>query len=404
MSKKKLLFVINTLSAAGAEASFLELLRQLDPHKYEIDVYVLLAQGELRARLPEYVHLKNKAYSDSSVLTGQGKRHLAKRVLVAALCRGTVLRLAPYLLRTFATMCKNRRVQPDKLLWQLVAQGAPRTDKVYDLAVAYLEGGSAYYVADDVKAGKKVAFIHIDYACAGYSRAIDRACYLKYDHIFTVSEEGKKAFLAGYPELSGNISLFHNPINREEIAARSREMPEFCAWNDDTGMKLLTVGRLNPQKAYEVAIETMRILKEACFPVRWYVLGEGSERQRLEKMIHRYGLEEDFLLLGATDNPYPYYAGCDLYVHATRFEGRSVAIQEAQALGCPVLASDCSGNREQITDGVDGRLVELEPSQIASQIQVMLADRKLLARLGRAAMEKPACYPQDIEKLLSFAE
>ena len=181
-------------------------------------------------------------------------------------------------------------------------------------------------------------------------------------------------------------------------------MPEFCAWNDDTGMKLLTVGRLNPQKAYEVAIETMRILKEACFPVRWYVLGEGSERQRLEKMIHRYGLEEDFLLLGATDNPYPYYAGCDLYVHATRFEGRSVAIQEAQALGCPVLASDCSGNREQITDGVDGRLVELEPSQIASQIQVMLADRTLLARLGRAAMEEPACYPQDIEKLLSFAE
>lgn len=404
MSKKKLLFAINTLSAAGAEMSFLELLRQLDPQRYEIDVYVLLGQGELRERLPEYVHLKNTVYSDSSVLTREGKRHLARSVLGAAFRRGTLFRQLSYLLSTFGSMCKNRRIQPDKLLWQLLAQGAPRMDTEYDLAVAYLEGGSAYYVADAVQAKKKIAFIHIDYARAGYSRAIDRACYLKYDHIFTVSEEGRKTFLASYPELAGNISLFHNPVDRVSMLVRSREVPVHRVWNDYEGKKLLTVGRLNPQKAYEVAIEAMRLLKEAHVPVRWYVLGEGQERPRLEQLIRQYGLEQDFLLLGAVDNPYPYYVGCDLYVHATRFEGRSVAIQEAQALGCPVLASDCSGNREQITDGVDGKLVGLEAEQIAGQIRVMLEDEALLAQLGKSAMEKPANHPEDIEKLLSFAE
>lgn len=404
MSRKKLLFVINTLSAAGAEMSFLELLRQLDPNRYDIDVYVLTAQGELRERLPEYVHLKNTSYTDCSVLTREGKRHLVRMVIGAALHRGTGLRQLPYLVRTFANMCKNRRFQPDKMLWQLLAHGAPRPEGVYDLAVAYLEGGSAYFVADMVQAKKKAAFIHIDYARAGYSRAMDRGCYLKFDHIFTVSEEGKRTFLMSYPELDGRISLFHNPVDREVMLEKSRREPECRLWNDDTGMKLLTVGRLNPQKAYEVAIETMRLLKEAQVEARWYVLGEGAERPKLEQLIRQYGLEQDFLLLGATDNPYPYYAGCDLYVHASRYEGRSVAIQEAQALGCPVLASDCSGNREQITDGVNGRLVALEPQQVADQIRAMLGDPQLLERLGKAAMEKPTSHPEDIKELLSFAE
>ena len=404
MSKKKLLFVINTLSTAGAEMSFLKLLRQLDPERYEIDIYVLLAQGELRECLPDYVHLKNTSYSDESVLAKAGKRHLIEMVFQAAFRRGTILRLLPYLVRTFFIMCKNKRLQPDKLCWQLLAQGAPRPDQEYDLAVAYLEGGSAYYVADVVKAKKKVAFIHIDYARAGYNRVIDRACYLKYDHIFTVSQEGRRTFLQAYPELTGHISLFHNPVDRALMRAKSREQITDPAWCDYDGKKLLTVGRLNPQKAYEVAIETMCLLKEAGVRARWYVLGEGEERPKLEQLIHRYGLEEDFLLPGATDNPYPYYAGCDLYVHVTRFGGRSVAIQEAQALGCPVLASNCSGNREQIVDGVDGRLVALEPSQIATQIREMLGDEVFLKQLREAAMEKPTNYPEDIEELCSYAE
>lgn len=174
-------------------------------------------------------------------------------------------------------------------------------------------------------------------------------------------------------------------------------------WRTYDGKKLLTVGRLNPQKAYEVAIETMRGLKEAGVRARWYVLGEGDERGRLEALLLEYGLQEDFLLLGAVDNPYPYYADCDLYVHATRYEGRSVAIQEAQALGAAVLASDCSGNREQITDGEDGILVALEPDLIREQIMRLLSDDELRELLGRRAKEKPTIYPEDIEELLAMA-
>ena len=99
-------------------------------------------------------------------------------------------------------------------------------------------------------------------------------------------------------------------------------------------------------------------------------------------------LEKDFLLPDVTDNPYPCFRQADLYVHCSRFEGRSIAIQEAQTLGKCVIVSDCSGNREQVTHGVDGLLTELSPEAIADAIELALTDEVLRTRLGRAAAQK----------------
>ena len=92
-------------------------------------------------------------------------------------------------------MAQKGRIQPDKLCWRILAEGAPALQEEYDLAVAYLEGGATYYVADRVKAKKKAAFVHISYAQAGYGRALDLDCYRRIDHIFTVSDEVREHFL-----------------------------------------------------------------------------------------------------------------------------------------------------------------------------------------------------------------
>ena len=65
------------------------------------------------------------------------------------------------------------------------------------------------------------------------------------------------------------------------------------------GTRLLTVGRLTYQKAYDIAIDALRILKDLGYQVRWYVLGEGEQRPMLEKKIAALGLKEDFVLLEA---------------------------------------------------------------------------------------------------------
>ena len=148
----------------------------------------------------------------------------------------------------------------------------------------------------------------------------------------------------------------------------------------------------------------MKKIMDSGAEARWYVLGEGQERKKLELQIQQLGLERDFILCGAVENPYPYYRQADLYVHATRFEGKSIAIQEAQTLGCAILASDCNGNREQIEHGVDGLLCELDADRIAQEILKLIHDPERRQQMGNAAKEKVLSGKEDMQKLLQLAD
>ena len=400
----RILFVINTLGQAGAETALLSLLQTLAREKgearYEISLYVLTGQGEMASRLPADVRLLNKKYREESVLTAKGRKYLKKTVLKAMFTRGTVVKLFPYLVKNTCAMLGKKRLLPDKLLWRVLSDGGMVLPEEYDLAVSYLEGGAAYFVADHVKAAKKAAFIHVDYEKAGYTRALDKDCYLAFDKIFTVSDEVREAFLKAYQELPDKTEVFHNILNKEEIVRRAEEGEGFT--DGFTGMRLLSVGRLTAQKALEVSVDAMKRLKDAGKNVRWYVLGEGDQRKKLQEQIDVLGLTEDFILYGAVNNPYPFMKQADIYVHASRFEGKSIAIQEAQILGKPMVVSDCSGNREQVCHGKDGLMCGLTPDSLAENIMLLLEDEALRGKLGAAAAKKNADAAEEIQKLLSM--
>ena len=156
------------------------------------------------------------------------------------------------------------------------------------------------------------------------------------------------------------------------------------------------------QKAFEVSVDAMKRLKDAGKNVRWYVLGEGDQRKKLQEQIDALGLTEDFILYGAVNNPYPFMKQADIYVHASRFEGKSIAIQEAQILGKPMVVSDCSGNREQVCHGKDGLMCGLTPDSLAENIMLLLEDEALRGKLGAAAAKKNADAAEEIQKLLSM--
>ena len=371
---KKVLFVINTLGCAGAEKALLELLKRFSPEQYEVSLYVLLGQGELIHEIPEYVKVLNKNYSDASVLSAKGKKILKKRVFGRLFKKGALIKNLPGIWQCLKNQRGGQKAGPDKLLWRVMSDSAWYPQEHYDLAVAYLEGGATYYVHDHVKADKKITFLHVDYIQAGYTRQLDHDCYIDFDKIFTVSSEVSQSFLSVYPECRERTSVFHNLIDQEAIKKKSLLPGGFEDQYD--GYRILTVGRLTAQKAYETAIDAMKIVKDAGIKARWYVLGEGELRSSLQEQIDHLGLHDDFILLGAVSNPYPYYRQCDLYVHATRFEGKSIAIQEAQTLGCALLVSDCSGNREQVEEGVDGSMCALTAASVAQGITVLLKDDK----------------------------
>lgn len=399
---KKVLFVINTLGCAGAETALIELLKSLDEKEYELSLYVLMGQGEMIDKIPENVKLLNDHYCKDSVLSKQGKQAMMKTVWRSFWENGNVFGKFAYIVRTFSAMRRTGKFYPDKILWRVISDGSPRLEETYDLAVAYLEGGSTYYVADHVKAKKKAAFIHIDYESSGYTRGMDRNCFDKMDRIFTVSDEVKKHFLNVYPKYQDKVKVFHNIINQDEIRRKAGEETGFEDHFD--GVRLLTVGRLTYQKAYDIAIDAMKLIKDRGYKVRWYILGEGSERPALEKKVKELGLEKEFLMPGAASNPFPYYKQADIYVHATRFEGKSIAIQEAQTLGCAIIASDCNGNREQIVQEKDGLLCQLNPESIAEAVISLVEDRDKRIRLGNAAKEKDIVHKGEIKLLLELMQ
>ena len=379
----RILYVINTLSRAGAEVSLMATLNSLKDEGHEIDLFVLMNEGEMVNELPSHVNLLNRRMNTSSVLTKEGKAYMRKYCLLSGISHMSAIRNLPGIVSNAFSMYKKGDIKPDKLLWRVLSDGAPRINRHYDRAVAFLEGGSTYYVADHVSADKKEAYVHVDYNMAGYSRALDTGAYDAFDNIYAVSDEVRESFLVTYPEHAAKTSVMPNIIDYAGIRRKADQPGGFT--DDYEGLRILTVARLHHQKGVDIAIKAARILMDRGLDFRWYVLGDGEERKVVRELIEVNGLADRFILAGAVDNPYPYMKQCDVYVQPSRFEGKSVALKEALYLNERVIATDVRGNREYGRSAGDGlmgdryvgdgcaELCKPTPKDIARAIENILA-------------------------------
>lgn len=399
--KKSILFVMNTMGRAGAERALIEMLRALDPARYSIYLYVLIPRGELFQEVPPYVRVINRRTDSRSVLSAGGKAYVAGRLAKSAVRGGSLIKAVMRLKDRKKTGDKEADAQSsEKILRRLLADGTPAIPGRYDLAVAYLEGPATWYVAEKVRADKKAAFLHVDYARAGYTEELDGGCYGVFSRIYAVSKDVRDGFLKVYPGYADKTRIFFNILDKEHIRRRALEPGGFS--DGYKGLRLLSVGRLYPQKGYDTAVKTAAILKERGLDFRWYVLGEGGERKNIAGWIRQYGLEDTFYLLGAADNPYPYFAGADIYVCTSRYEGKSIVIEEAQALGLPVVATGCTGVTEQVRRGVDGEVAGMDACGLAGAIEKLIKDPVLRAAYADAAYQKEPSHGDGMGDLLSL--
>ena len=93
--------------------------------------------------------------------------------------------------------------------------------------------------------------------------------------------------------------------------------------------------------------------------VYWYIIGFGADEQLIRRKIAECGMDGRVVLLGKKENPYPYIVACDLYVQPSRYEGKCVAVREAQMLGKPVVITNYATSASQLEDGVDGVIVPM---------------------------------------------
>lgn len=400
--KKKILFVTNTMGRAGAEKCLQALLELLDPEKYELSVYSIINRGELYSDMPDYVRILNKKPRTKSVLDNAGLRAIAGQIFVSLLKRFSFITYIPYFFKVLAHQIKTKHLDFSKLFWMLLARNAKRLDEEYDLAVAFIEGAATYYVSKYVKAKKKAAYVHIDYLAAGYLPELDKKYYDNMDNIFCVSDTVRQVFLKAYPEYNDKTFFFHNMVPRERILRLAKEGKGFE--DDFDGLRILTVGRLHYQKAYDLAIPALAELRRRGHNVRWYVIGEGAEEENLRSLIKANGVEDSFILMGCYPNPYPFIAACDIYSQSSRFEGWCIALAESLVLARPVLASRCAGNEEQVTDGKTGLLIDLSVDNIVEGMEKLITSPELRAQFTENLSGVALDFKKDLEMLYALTE
>lgn len=191
------------------------------------------------------------------------------------------------------------------------------------------------------------------------------------------------------------IHVINNPVVTPDILKRSEKSVEHPWLEAKQTPVLVAVGRLNEAKDYPTLIKSLKILSSKR-AIKCIILGEGEQRESLEKQISLLGLSNSVDMLGFVPNPYAFIAKADLLVLSSKREGFANVLVEAMACGAPVVSTDCpSGPAEILENGKYGPLVPVGDSQaLAGAILKTLDDpipaQILKTRAAHFSVEKIA--------------
>ncbi|UJF28774.1 glycosyltransferase [Kaistella sp. 97-N-M2] len=392
--KKDILFVMNNLNVGGAEKALISLLQIFDYEKYAVDLLLFKKEGLFLNQLPSEVTLleapKNLRYFDMPFL----------QILKENVLQGNWNVI--YRRIQFKRQCKKAKnsAEAEQFGWKALSKTLNPLSKQYDAAIGFLEKNPNYFVVDHTLAAKKIGWIHNDYISLSLNKDIDHHFFKQLNHIVTVSAECVKSLENTFPQFKEKIKLIHNISSQEKLCVLSDE--DIPLWVNQKF--ILTIGRLTEQKAIEKAIDAFEILQKTESELQWIVLGEGSLRPFLENKIKEKGFENKFHLLGNKPNPYPYLKRCTVYVQTSIFEGKSIAIDEAKLFAKPMVITNYPSAKDQIMDGVNGLLADLNAVSIAKKIKMLLDDKNMQNAFSQKLRSEETSYEKEIEKLYQLME
>lgn len=166
---------------------------------------------------------------------------------------------------------------------------------------------------------------------------------------------------------------------------------------DPSSKIAVAAGRLFPQKGFDLLIPAWAKLVETHPDWQLRIYGSGEKKSELRNLIDEHHLYNHVLLMGHTDRLDDELAKASFYVLSSRFEGLPMVMIEAMSHALPVVSFDCpTGPADVLTHGVDGLLVAPEdPDALADAMARLMADEKLRADMGVAAVLTAASYGPD---------
>ena len=314
--KKKILFVIPEYSHGGTNKSLESLLSAIDEKRYEISIFCLYEDGG--------VYYKNIF-----------KPYIIAKSLLYVLAHDNVItrKVMGVAMKLFKNLSFN-------WLYRYEANRLQHKYK-FDTVIAFQEGSATQFVSLINYPVNRIAWVHCDYAnrFAAIEKKSELSLYCLYNHIVSVSYSAVHSFNSIYPELKDRTKCIYNLIDCSYILRQSSQDINFE--KQGNCFNLISVGRFVAVKQFDLIpqiVQKLKLLTKKSFC--WYIVGDGNERNMVESVISSMGLDKNIKILGAKDNPYPYFKQSDLYVCTSLSESFSYTIAESKTLHVPVLTND----------------------------------------------------------------
>lgn len=394
--KKKILIVSHAMELGGAERSLLGLLDSLDLTKVEVDLFLLRHQGELLDAIPAGINLL-PAVPAYTVLARPMKDTLREGhfLLTAARLAGNMCAKV-YAKAHHHTDSGVALDYSHKFTCPFMPPIQPETE--YDLAISFLT--PHYFVAQKARAKKKLAWIHTDYRTVQVDIPSETKMWGAYDYIASISDAVSESFLSVFPTLREKLVLIENVLPARLIMSQAEATPDSAM--PPKGIRLLSIGRYCTAKNFDNIPDICARLIRAGLDVYWYIIGFGGDEELIRQKISESGMQERVILLGKKENPYPYIKACDLYVQPSRYEGKCVAVREAQILCKPVVITNYATSASQLEDGVDGVIVPMENEACAAGIAELLRDPDRMKQLAQNCASRDYTNAEEVEKIYSL--
>lgn len=395
---KQILIIHSNMEMGGAETSLLGLLNSFDYSKVQVDLFLYECRGEFLPLVPESVKILDEEKNYKALVSPIRQTVQDGKLFIAA---------ERILSKLIWKLCGNesRYSDPGYVLKQVYHKNAlpflPTIKGHYDLAISFND--PHYILHRKVDATVKLGWFHTDFSRISVEETMERQMWNECNYAVCVSESCKDAFVKKHPYMEQKTQVIENILSAELIWNKAQidvrdEMP------DDGTIKLLSIGRFCEAKNFDNIPQICKLIQGTGLSVKWYLIGFGNDEELIRQRINEQRMQSSVLILGKKDNPYPYIRECDLYVQPSRYEGKCVAVREAQILHKPVVIANYSTAFSQLKDGYDGVVVPQDNEGCAAGIAKLLQDKELLRRLSENTRQCDYTNSEQVQKLYQMME
>ena len=396
---KKIVIFSHALELGGAERSLLGLLEAIDKNEYHVDLFLMRHEGELLPLIPDGVHLLPKIPAYTVLARPMTETIKEGHLLLTGARLCGKMAAARYAKKHGHRESMVALEYSHKFTRKFMPVIHPDTE--YDLAISFLT--PHYFVAEKVKAKKKLAWIHTDYAHIDVDVPSELAMWSKFDYIASISDSVTESFIQTFPSLASKIVLIENILSKALVHSDTQHDIS-CEMPADDSIRLLSIGRFSSAKNFDSVPDICKRLIETGLNIKWYLIGYGGDEALIRRKIAESHMENHVIILGKKDNPYPYIAACDLYVQPSRYEGKCVAVREAQMLCKPVVITNYATSASQLENGVDGIIVPMDNEGCAKGIAALLRDSAEITQLSDNCRQSDYSNAQEVEKIYRLME